>query len=102
MHVLAVAHLIRDVAAKRPGPISKIGLGTFIDPRKQGGKLSGPSQADAVELIRLGGQEYLWYKAPEKIHVALIRGTSADLEGNVTFEKEAILSDALNQACPCS
>jgi propionate CoA-transferase len=93
----AVAHLLRDVAARRPGPITKIGLGTFVDPREQGGKLNGPSQADAVEVVSLGGEEYLWYKAPAKIDVALLRGTTADLHGNVSFERESLLTDALNQ-----
>ena len=50
----AVAHIYRDVAAGRPGPISKIGLGTFVDPREGGGKINGPHQADAVELLTLG------------------------------------------------
>ncbi|KAK9909800.1 hypothetical protein WJX75_007599 [Coccomyxa subellipsoidea] len=93
-----MAHLLRDVAARRPGPITKIGLGTFVDPREQGGKLNGPSQADAVEVVSLGGEEYLWYKAPAKIDVALLRGTTADLHGNVSFERESLLTDALNQA----
>ncbi len=96
----AVAHLLRDVAARRPGPITKIGLGTFVDPREQGGKLNSPSQADAVEVVKLGGQEYLWYKAPAKIDVALLRGTTADLDGNIGFERESLLTDALNQVLP--
>ena len=96
----AVAHLLRDVAARRPGPITKIGLGTFVDPREQGGKLNSPSQADVVEVVTLGGQEYLWYKAPTKIDVALLRGTTADLDGNVAFERESLLTDALNQVLP--
>lgn len=91
--------MLRDVAAGRPGPITKIGMGTFIDPREQGGKLNGPSQADTVELVTIGGEEYLWYKAPKKIDVALLRGTTADLDGNVSFEKESLLTDALNQVC---
>ena len=51
---VAVAHIYRDVAAGRPGPISKIGLGTFVDPREGGGKVNGPHQADAVEVLTLG------------------------------------------------
>jgi len=49
----AVAHIYRDVAAGRPGPISKIGLGTFVDPREGGGKVNGPHLANAVELLTL-------------------------------------------------
>ena len=46
---------------------------------------------------RLNGEDYLWYKAPAKIHVALLRGTTADLDGNVSLEREALLGDVLNQ-----
>ena len=53
-----------------------------------------------------GGEEYLWYRAPKKIDVAILRGTTADVDGNVTFEKEAMLADCLNQVqgdmCSCS
>lgn len=49
-----MAHIYRDVAAGRPGPISKIGLGTFVDPREEGGKVNGPQQDDAVELVSIG------------------------------------------------
>eukprot|EP00891_Asterochloris_glomerata_P002912 jgi/Astpho2/2912/fgenesh1_pg.00050_%23_154_t len=93
-----VSHIIRDVAAKRPGPITKIGLGTFVDPREQGGKVTSPDQADRVQLVHVGGEELLWYRAPPRIDVALIRGTTADLDGNVSFEREALFLDSLNQA----
>ena len=45
----------------------------------------------------MNGEEYLWYKAPAKIHVALLRGTTADVDGNISLEKEAMLGDVLNQ-----
>ena len=54
-------------------------------------------QEDMVELVNIGGRELLWYKAPAKIDVALIRGTSADQDGNVSFEQEPFYADALNQ-----
>lgn len=92
-----VSHMIRDAAAGRPGPITTVGLATFVDPRNQGGKLNNPKQADVVELLRLNGREYLWYKAP-KVDVAILRGTSADVCGNISFEKECFYADALNQA----
>ncbi|GAB4815940.1 hypothetical protein N2152v2_002986 [Parachlorella kessleri] len=92
------SHIIRDVAARRPGPVTHVGLGTFIDPREKGGKVNSVTTQDLVHLVKLGGREYLWYQAPERIGVALLRGTSADLDGNVSFEREAIYADQLNQA----
>ena len=70
------------------------------DPREQGGKLNSPSQADMVEVVCLGGKEYLWYKAP-RIDVAILRGSTADTDGNVSFERECFYADALNQASCC-
>ena len=46
-----------------------------------------------------GGEQYLWYKAPKKIDVAILRATTADVDGNVTFEKEAMVLDCQNQVC---
>ena len=65
------------------------------DPRQGGGKLTDITTSEAVQLVKLAGEEYLWYKAP-RIDVALIRGSTADVEGNVTFEREAFVGDALN------
>lgn len=83
----------RESAAGRPGVITKTGLGTFADPRKEGGKCNTLAKEDLVELIELNGEEYLWYK-PYHVDVAIIRATSADENGNLGVEKEAIL---LNQ-----
>ena len=63
----------------------------------QGGKVTSPDQADMVQLVSVGGEELLWYRAPQRIDVALIRGTTADLDGNVSFEREALFLDSLNQ-----
>ncbi|KAL3142433.1 hypothetical protein ABBQ38_002764 [Trebouxia sp. C0009 RCD-2024] len=93
-----VSHIIRDTAAGRPGPVTPIGLGTFVDPREQGGKLTSPDQADIVHLVQVGQKQLLWYEAPPKMHAALLRGTTADLDGNISFEKEALYLDSLNMA----
>jgi len=89
-----IVNLWREVAAGRPGLISKVGLGTFVDPRVQGGKMNECTTEDRVELINFQGEEYLFYKG-FKCDVALLRGTVADENGNVTFDHESFITEAL-------
>ena len=89
-----VSHLYRDIACGLPGTVSKVGLGTFVDPRQEGGKINRQTTADIVSVIELGGQELLFYKTLP-ISVAFIRGTSADAEGNITMERETLTQDVL-------
>jgi propionate CoA-transferase len=92
-----ISQMFRAMAGRKPGIISKVGLKTFVDPRLEGGKLNSISHKNYVELMKIDNEEYLFYKA-FPIDCAVIRGTTADPEGNITFEKEAVFLDALSMA----
>ncbi len=82
-----LGHVVRATASGKPGIITPIGLNTYVDPRLEGGKLNEITTEDLVEVIEIGGREYLFYKAIP-VDVAFIRGTTVDCEGNLTMEEE--------------
>ena len=86
-----LAQLYRSMACGLPGKMSKVGLGTYIDPRIEGGKMNPRTQdlPDIVDIMSYDGEEYLFYKAIPLDYV-IIRGTTADEMGNISFEEEAM------------
>ncbi|EHQ88882.1 acyl CoA:acetate/3-ketoacid CoA transferase [Desulfosporosinus youngiae] len=89
----------RNIAARRPGILTKVGLGTFVDPRVEGGKINQKAREneDLVEVVQFDNEEWLYYKLP-KIDVTLIRGSVADENGNISFYREAIHVDWFSAA----
>lgn len=89
-----ISHMYRDIAANKPRTITTVGLGTFVDPRNGGGKINDITEKEMVELITFDDNEYLAYKT-FPINVAILRGTTADTDGNITMEKEALTLESL-------
>ena len=92
-----ISHLYRDIAAGKPGTLSRVGIGTFVDPRIEGGKINSITTEDLVRVMEIDGQEWLFYRG-FPLNVAFLRGTTADPSGNVTAEREALDLDNLAMA----
>ncbi len=93
----ALMNVMRRAAAGERGHLTRIGVGTFVDPRHGGGKLNDAAKEDLVEVVEVGGEELLYYRLPRP-GVAILRGTTADEWGNVSMEKEGLTSGVLAYA----
>ena len=92
-----LSQLMREMASGRPGLITHVGLHTFVDPRQGGGRQSARGAEQLVEVITLDGREWLFYR-PFSVDVAFLRGTTADEDGNVTMEQEAVFGEMISMA----
>lgn len=92
-----ICHMLRDIAAHKPRTITTVGLGTYVDPRNGGGRLNDVTTEDLVEVVKFDDEEYLAYKT-FPIDVAILRGTTADTDGNITMEREALVLEVLAMA----
>jgi len=92
-----LSQLMREMASGRPGLITHVGLHTFVDPRQGGGRQSARAAEQLVEVITVDGREWLFYR-PFTVDVAFLRGTTADEDGNVTMEQEAVFGEMISMA----
>ncbi|MBE6821896.1 MAG: acyl CoA:acetate/3-ketoacid CoA transferase [Ruminococcaceae bacterium] len=96
------AHMFRDCAAHKPGTLTHVGLGTFVDPRLLGGKLNERTRQaeDLVKLVEVDGKEYLFYKT-HPVDFCILSGTYADEDGNISMERSGAKAEALAVAQAC-
>lgn len=92
-----IVNLWREIAAGRPGLITKTGLGTFVDPRVEGGRMNRSAKDELVKVVNFNGEEYLFYPG-FPIDVAILRGTIADENGNISFAHESMINEGFSVA----
>lgn len=96
-----ISHIFRDLAAGKPGTLTHVGLETFVDPDISGGKINKITTEDVVSKMKINEKDYLYYdiqKIVPKIDFAVIRGTAADENGNISMSKEALTLETISIA----
>ena len=88
----------RDSAAKRPGVLTKVGLDTFVDPAREGGAMNARAMAEpVVKRVQFADDEWLFFPAITP-RVTIVRATTADERGNLSFEHEGAFLGGMDQA----
>jgi acyl CoA:acetate/3-ketoacid CoA transferase len=96
----SMIELLTAIGSGKPGLFTTVGLGTFLDPRREGGALNDRSTKPPVRVEEIDGREYLFYPAFPITH-AIIRGTTADEKGYISFEEETNTLGAVEIAMAC-
>jgi len=93
-----VFDMLREGAGQRPGVLTKVGMDTFVDPALEGAAMNDAAKADPiVERREFDGEEWLYFKALRP-DVAIIRATTSDRRGNLSFESEGTYLGAMEMA----
>ena len=90
-------HMHREAAGKRPGVLTKVGMQTYVDPRLLGGRMNDMTTEDVVKVVEFDGDEWLYFPVIP-VDVAIIRATSSDVDGNLSYEHEGAYLGAYDQA----
>ena len=92
-----IFHMHREAAARRPGVLTRVGWDTVVDPAHRGGKMNEVTREDIVTRVEFAGEDWLFYKSIP-VDVAIIRGTTADENGNLSMEHEGAYLGLVDQA----
>ena len=92
-----IMQLMREIGAGRPGLVTHVGLGTFVDPRLEGGRMNAAAKQRLVEVHQIDGEELLLYKS-FPVDIALLRGSFADPDGNISLDEECANVDIFAMA----
>lgn len=90
-------HMHREAAAKRPGILTQVGMDTFVDPRRTGGRMNDSTTENIVRVVDFDNDEWLYFPSIP-VDVAIIRGTTADTHGNISMEHEGGFLGVYDQA----
>jgi propionate CoA-transferase len=92
-----ISQLFREMAAHRPGLLTHVGAGTFVDPRHGGGRVNACSHRAHLDLLELAGAHAVLHKA-FPIHACLLRASTADTHGNISMGCAGLTFDNLAMA----
>ena len=79
---------LRSISAGRSGYATPVGLGTFVDPALEGGRVNAAAAEPLCRAIDVGGEAMIYYPRLS-IDIALVKASAADERGNLYFDREA-------------